>query len=144
VTAARTEEVLPSMPIPFPSEAWIQALKDKLNESDAYREAARTWEGDFYFIIKDPSGPADTVFYMDLWHGACRAAGTVTDPAARTPEFVIEAPLATWQKVLSRKLDPIQGLLTRQLILKGQLLKVMRVPRAATELVRCCTQVGAD
>jgi putative sterol carrier protein len=135
------------MAIPFPSDGWVKALMTKLNESGAYREAARHWEGDFYFIVVPDGGAAHgsaVTLYMDLWHGECRDAYEVLDPAARTPEFVIEAPLSFWRKVLNGRLDPIQALVTRQLKLKGQLVKVMRAPRAAAELVRCCGQVETE
>ena len=135
------------MPIPFPSDAWVRALKAELNNSPAYREAASSWEGDFYFIVAPDPGPAPApcgtpvTLYMDLWHGECRAAYEVQDVGALTPEFIIEAPLKFWRSVLSGRLDPIQALVTRQLRLKGPMLKVMRAPRAAAELVRCCGRV---
>jgi putative sterol carrier protein len=132
------------MPIPFPSDAWIKALMAELNASDAYREAARNWEGDFYFVVTPEHDAPGTTLYMDLWHGQCRAAYEVLDPLARTPEFVIEAPLSFWRKVVSGRLDPIQALVTRQLRLKGQLVKVMRAPRAAAELVRCCARIPTE
>jgi putative sterol carrier protein len=68
----------------------------------------------------------------------------VPDPALQAPAFVIEAPLATWRRVLEQKVDPIQALITRQLKLKGQLLKVMQAPRAAMELVHCCTLIDTE
>lgn len=133
------------MPIPFPSDAWIQALMAELNSSPAYREAASHWEGDFYFIVAPDSGTEawgrPVTLYMDLWHGECRTACEVLDPSAHTPEFIIEAPLKFWRSVLTGRLDPIQALVTRQLKLKGPMLKVMRAPRAAAELVRCCGRV---
>jgi putative sterol carrier protein len=132
------------MAIKFPSDEWVKALMVELNQSPAYREAAKNWEGDFYFIVGAQDGVPATHLYMDLWHGECRAAYAVPDPQAKSPEFAIEAPLATWRKVLSHQLDPIQGLITRQLKLRGQLLKVMKAPRAASELVRCCTLIDTE
>ena len=135
------------MPIPFPTDSWIRALMVELNNSPAYREAAANWEGDFYFVVTpDPSpapaaGVQPVTLYMDLWHGECRAAYEVQDPSAHTPEFAIEAPLRFWRSVITGRLDPIQALMTRQLKLKGPMLKVMRAPRAAAELVRCCGRV---
>jgi putative sterol carrier protein len=130
------------MPIQFPTEAWVKALMAELNQSAGYREAAKNWEGDFYFVVNaGPGIPRDMFLYMDLWHGECRAAYAVEDPAAKSPEFAIEAPLPIWRKVIEKKLDPIQGLVTRQLKLKGNLVKIMRVPKAAFELVNCCTRI---
>lgn len=132
------------MGIKFPSDDWMKALMAELNQSASYREAARNWEGDFYFVISAQDSVPATSLYMELWHGECRAAHVVDDPRARSPEFVIEAPLAVWRKVLVRQLDPIQALITRQLRLKGQLVKIMRAPRAAAELVHCCTLIDTE
>ncbi len=132
------------MSFPFASEAWIKALQSELNQSPSYHDSARNWEGDFYFVITLEGGAPPIYLYMDLWHGECRAANLVADPAARSPEFVIEAPLATWRKVIEKKLDPIQGLVTRQLKLKGPLIKVLRAPMAAMNLVQCCTHIDTE
>jgi putative sterol carrier protein len=129
------------MPIPFASEAWLMALQDEINRSEPYRAAAKNWEGDFYFVVSaDRVSPA-VYLYVDLWHGECRAAYVAEKSNSYVPEFVIEAPLATWQKVVQKKLDPIQGLVTRQLKLRGPLGKVLRAPLAAMLLVQCCTRI---
>ena len=39
----------------FPSDDWIKALMVEVNNSESYRKAAKTWEGDFYFIAS-PEG----------------------------------------------------------------------------------------
>jgi len=124
------------------SAEWLKALKESINSSQAYADAARTWEGDFYFII-DPGGAIEKeiVMYMDLWHGACREAYPVADRSEKTPVFVINAPESVWRKVIGKKLDPIQGLMTRQLKLKGDIVKIMKAVKAAKELVECTTRV---
>ncbi len=133
------------MAIQFPSDEWIKALMAQLNNSANYHEVARNWEGDFYFIVTaSPGVPQDVFLYMDLWHGECRDAYRVDDPAQKTPEFRISAPLAAWRKVVEGKLDAMQGLATRQLKLQGNMLKILRVPKAATELVHCCTLIDTS
>jgi putative sterol carrier protein len=130
------------MAIMFPTQEWIAALMIEINRSKAYREAASTWEGDFYFVV-EPEGNfrEKVILYMDLWHGECRNASLIHNDDNKTPEFTISAPLSRWRKIIEKKLDPIQGLVTRQLILKGNLMKIMKVPKAALELVNCCTLV---
>jgi len=126
----------------FPSDEWIKALMAEVNKSDGYREAAKTWEGDFYFVINaGPGVPDDVYLYMDLWHGECREAYEVADASEKSPEFVIRAPLPAWRKVIEAQVDPIRALMTRQLKLKGTMTKIMKHPKAATELVNCCTLV---
>ncbi len=129
----------------FPSDEWVKALMADLNQSAAYAEAAKNWEGDFYFVV-EPGGTLDhpTMLYMDLWHGQCRDAFAVADEAAKSPVFRMTGPVATWKKVLTKKLDPIQALVTGQLKLKGNMVMVMKNVKAAKELVESCTRVDTE
>ena len=133
------------MAIKFPSDEWIKALMQELNKSQAYRDAAKDWEGDFYFIVEPEGGlEKQVILYMDLWHGECRSAYVVADEKEKTPAFRIRAPLSNWRRVIEKKLDPIQALVTRQLKLQGDLMKVMKSPKAAMELVNCCSLVPTE
>jgi putative sterol carrier protein len=129
----------------FGSDGWVQAFHEAINSSKAYEEAAKTWEGDFYFIV-EPSGSMKEPIYMyvDLWHGKSRKAFIAKGISEMNPEFVISAPAGTWRKIIEKKLDPIQGLITRQLKLKGNMGKIMRAVRAAQELVNCTTKVPTE
>lgn len=127
------------MAIDFATDAWIKALKDELNSSDAYRSAAKKWEGDFYFVIESDDG--DKHLYLDLWHGEAREAMAIADPSSKTPEFILAAPIKTWRGVLDKKIDPIKGIMTRQLKLSGPMVKVMKAPKAAIELVECASNL---
>lgn len=125
----------------FPSDEWIAALMEVVNRSDAYARAAEKWEGDLNFIVEPGPGlPKPACLYMDLWHGSCRNAGQFP-VGQKNAEFEISAPLATWRQVLDGKLDPIMGLTTRRLKLKGNLMKILKTPKAAIELVNCARQV---
>jgi putative sterol carrier protein len=124
------------------SEDWLKSWVEAINSSPAYAEAARTWEGDFYIIIDAGDGvEEEIILYVDLWHGKCRGAFVAPDRSAKDPEFVISAPEPAWRKVIAKKLDPIQGMMTRQLKLKGNMVKIMKAVKAAKELVECVTQV---
>ncbi len=124
------------------SEEWLNALAEAINNSPAYAEAAKTWEGDFYFIV-EPGGniKEEIIMYLDLWHGECREACVCAERSAKDPAFVISAKESSWHKVIDKKLDPIQGMMTRQLKLKGDMVKIMKAVKAAKELVGCATQV---
>ncbi len=129
----------------FGSEEWVKALQQELNASPAYAEAAKNWEGDFYFVV-DPEGPVTSpmYLYMDLWHGNCREAFVAQDKNAKTPAFVMSGLYSKWQKVVLAQLDPIQALMTGQLKLKGNMVMVMKNVKAAQEIVRACTRIETD
>lgn len=126
----------------FATDEWVKALQAELNASDAYKKAAEKWEGDFYFVVEQgPGVPEDTYLYLDLWHGEARDAYLQDDPASRPTAFELRAPLEVWQGVLGKKIDPIRGIMGRQLKLKGNMMKIMKSPKAATELVECAARV---
>ena len=129
----------------FPSEEWVAEFHDAVNGSEAYAKAAENWEGDFYFVV-EPEGEMseEAILYIDLWHGKSRAASLVADRSEKSPEFVISAPVSVWKKVIEGKLDPIQGMMTRQLKLRGNMVKIMKAVKAAKELVNCCTMVESE
>ncbi len=127
------------MAFKFPSPEWTAAFEAEINSSDAYANAAKQWEGDVLLVIDESPG-----IYLDLWHGKCRGACLVADVTTVTPEFKIIAPMDKWQSVLAGKLDPVQGMVTRQLKLVGNLVKIMKNVKASQELVRCATKVPTE
>ena len=133
------------MGIPFATDEWAKALMAKINASEAYKKAAAKWEGDFYFVTTKGQGIAeDTYLYLDLWHGVARDAYLVEDPAAKKVAFELSAPLEVWRKVMDKKLDPIAGIMKQQLKLKGNMMTIMKTPKAATELVAAAMSIDTE
>ncbi|MCF2136634.1 MAG: SCP2 sterol-binding domain-containing protein [Candidatus Thorarchaeota archaeon] len=125
----------------FPSEEWIAKYMEALNSSSAYEEAAKTWEGDFIFqidadgeIIKEPIR-----FYLDLWHGKCKAA-RMAGPDD-TAEFVYAGAYSSWKALFAGKVHPIKGIMQRKFALTGNYGKVMRATKAAMELVATAASI---
>ncbi len=129
------------MAIEFATDEWIKALEAKLNSSDKYKQAAAKWEGDFYFVVEPDEGGDSTYLYLNLYHGDASEGQLMADPSSKKAAFELSAPLSVWKGVLDHKIDPIRGIMTRQLKLKGNMMKVMKAPKAATELVECATQI---
>ena len=51
----------------FPSEEWVKLYMEQLNVNKNYEEAAKTWEGDFLFVIQaDAELKEPSTMYMDL------------------------------------------------------------------------------
>lgn len=131
----------------FGTQEWGNAFMEAVNGSKAYEDAAKTWEGDFYFVIEPGAGQKDTgIMYVDLWHGKCRKVEVVLEAEKDKykPEFVLSAQVPVWRKVAEKKLDSIQAMVTRQLKLQGNMGKIMRAVKAAQELVNCVTTVKTE
>ena len=129
----------------FPSREWLDAFKEALNRSEAYAQAAKRWEGDFYFVITPEGSLRKPVYlYVDLWHGKCREAHPVENPEEKNPAYRLKASPRVWKRIITKELDPIKGIMTRQLLLEGDMLQVMRSVKAARELVNCVAQVPTE
>ena len=129
----------------FPSEEWIKALSDLLNASESYQRSAKDWEGDFIFIADaDDTYPETAYLHLQLHHGSSPGAAMVEPDDLPETEYTINAPFSTWRKVIDGKLNPIQGMMTGQLKLQGDLMKIMRYPKAAQEIVSCCAKIPTD
>ena len=129
----------------FPSDEWIKALSELLNTSESYQRSAKDWEGDFIFVAEaDETYPETAYLYLQLYHGSSAGAAMVDPDDLPETEYTINAPFATWRKVIDSKLDPIQGMMTGQLKLRGDLMMIMRYPKAAQEIVSCCAKIPTD
>ena len=108
------------------TEAWAQAYCRKLNESEAYRKAASTWEGSLALAVRpDPKAgfPKGVAVVLDLWHGACRGA--------------------TAEEVLEGRLEPLSALMRGLLELKkGTIAALAPYAQAAQELVKVAREVA--
>lgn len=130
------------MAFKFPSDAWIKELSRQLNASEAYERSAKDWEGDFIFVAEPDENYADTAYlFLGLYHGKSTDAAMLASETDREAEFIIRAPFSAWRQVIEGKLDPIQGMMTERLRLSGNMMKIMRYPKAAKEIVACCAQV---
>ncbi len=128
----------------FPTDEWFQALVTLINASEEYRDAAAGWEGDIAFqILAEPDrGFPETVWgYLDLWHGTCRGGGVVSDAQAASAAYTLTAPYTRWKDVVLGELDPVKGMMQGKLRVRGDLPRIVREVRAASELVRLTGEV---
>jgi putative sterol carrier protein len=133
------------MAFKFPSDEWIKELSVQLNASESYEKSAKDWEGDFVFIVEpDDTYPDAAYLYLGLYHGKSPDAAALSSLDERETEFVLSAPFRVWRQVIEGKLDAIQGMMTKKLKVKGNMMKIMRYPKAAKEIVSCCALIPTD
>jgi putative sterol carrier protein len=129
----------------FPSEEWAAAFRDAINQNEAYREAAKAWEGDIVFLVRmpDPTAASPGV-HLALAHGTCSSASYYPDAREVSSEFVYEGSPENWKKLLAGETDPVKAILEGTFRIKGNLAKAMRFTRAAKELVETAAKIPTD
>lgn len=129
----------------FGTEEWIKAYMEELNSNEAYAESAKTWEGDFVFIVrKDGPLDHDLYFWIDLYHGKARDGRALSSADEVKAAYTFDGSYANYVRLVEGTLDPIQGLMTGKFKLKGNMAKVMRHVKAANELVRTITLIDTQ
>ena len=133
------------MGIKFATEEWVKAACKELNSSKDYMDAAKNWEGDMYFIIEPEGAFKEKVIeYFDNYHGECRATAIIADEGSKTPAYRFWAPYGIWKQILQAKMDPIKAMMSGKLNLKGDMGQIMKMPRAAVELVNCFLKIDTE
>ena len=120
-------------------------MSEHLNASEDYERSAKAWEGDFTFVIEPDDAFADTAYlFLALHHGKSPGGQALEDLSDAQTEYTISAPYSTWRKVVEGRLDPIQGLMTKQLKLNGNMMMIMRYPKAAKEIISCTKLIPTE
>ena len=133
------------MPIPFPSDAWVKALKDVVNLDADYAQAAQNWEADVIFHVEpDSLVPKPMLMYVDLWHGQCRDAYEVASLDDKKAAFVLAAPASVLIRIIQGKLDPMQAMITRQLKVHGSMVYMMKNVPTVLKFVKCASKVDSE
>ncbi len=134
----------------FPSEEYVQAVMDVLNNDEQYAEIAKNWEGDILFLIEPDKGIESAGFpmtlYFDLWHGKCREVRVIDPEVEEVPDaaYTLIAPQANYLRVLRGELHPMQAMVTRRLKVEGSMAYMLRNVPTVLSFVRCCSSVEIE
>jgi len=130
------------------TQEWAVLWSECINQSEAYRKAAATWEGAIALImsVDESMGiPTERFVVADLWHGESRGATALERQLCDDAPYAITATPANWKNVLKGKTDPIVGLTVGKLKLtRGGLFALLPYAKAAKELVGAAMQVDTS
>ncbi|MDH5510741.1 MAG: SCP2 sterol-binding domain-containing protein [Nitrospinota bacterium] len=129
----------------FPSDGWTQSFGRVINASADYKQRGKNWRaGAVSFIVTaapEIGMTQDFGMFLDLHEGECRSARSCTLAEAEKAPFMIRAEYGWWKSVIRGSLEPVRGLITGKLKLKGDLTVIVRHIGAAKSLAECAAQV---
>ncbi len=131
----------------FPSKQWLELFKDEINGSEAYRTAARKWEGSFIFVIEaDNRFRNEGIVFVDLWHGTCREVRVLSSLGEIRSDYVWRGRYSDWYRLLKGELDAPQGVVSGKFQVSGSVMTLLSrgSPFAANELVVCARKVPTE
>lgn len=118
---------------------WAEAWAEELRGSEAYRKAAKSWEGG---ISLELTGDDERAVFLDLWHGECRAARIASAEDRSAAAFIIQADMDAWRRILAGDLDPIYGIMSGKLKLaRGNMAGLLPFVEASKQLVAAAARI---
>ncbi len=129
------------------SDDWFRKFVVRINSNTKYREAAKDWEDDLILFIKGDRDSENLrsginkVVLLSLYHGECKDLEFIDRVPDRFRGYVIEANASTWEKILNGKADIITAILAGTVKVTGDMKKLIRYMKAATELVKSARDV---
>ncbi|MFB6138966.1 MAG: SCP2 sterol-binding domain-containing protein [Halosimplex sp.] len=134
------------MTVTLPGEAdeWADRLQARLNDREAFAEAAAGFDATFRFAIlpDDRYDGEPVVLTVVVADGACVAARG-HDPDADY-DFGLAGPYAVWVDLLTDDLDVTEAVMGGSLEFEGSEMQLLSNREAVTELVRAAQRVEAE
>ena len=133
----------------FPSDEWIQAWRERLNDNEEYAEKGQGWgvgfNGDFVFHVQaDDRLPEDRYFYVGLKDGECTEAREIDDPDAVDAGFAYRGDYADWVALNDGDIGPIDGMMSGVFDIEGDMQKVLQYSEAAVTMTETGRGLDTD
>ncbi|NIM02157.1 MAG: hypothetical protein GTO30_11850 [Acidobacteria bacterium] len=130
----------------FGTPEWAAALKQEINGSSEYRNAANRWGVDFngnlLFVFEaDERNPEQRALMLKLSGGACQDAEFVSEPSHPDAGFVLRGPAHLWREILDRKTMAATAILTGKLRVEGERMQLLKHTAANRALIHCTASV---
>jgi len=133
----------------FLTQQWVRFLFETLNKDAEYAEGARDFEGRVLIEVQPSQGFLETSYlYLDVADGKCREAKLIKDLSSVKADYTFSGTYSKWIKILTRKTDLNQALLSGELGLKAEAKEKRKLwtkhLRANYMLGNCMTKIPTE
>ena len=125
------------MAVMFPSEEWLNELKDSLNADRAFEKAAAKWEGSLVMHVQpDELLDKETIMWIDPYHGKIRDAKIINSLDEEKSEFVLGAKYATWKAIINGEMDSMKAMMKGKIKVQAKLTTLLKQTKASNALIK--------
>jgi putative sterol carrier protein len=133
----------------FGTAEYAQALRDEINGSSEYRNAASHWgvgfNGHLLFAFEaDDTLPAPLYLLLRLKAGRCEGAEFVSGPAHPDAGFTLRAPFRLWREILERRTLAATAILTGKMKIEGDKITLLKHAGSSRSLIHCTASVPTE
>lgn len=136
-------------PIPFGTPEWAAALREALNGSSEYRNAASKWgvgfNGNLLFAFEtDAALTRPITLFLELAGGRCARAEFLAGGSRPDVGFTLRAPFSLWKEVLERRTLAAAAILTGKMKVDGDRLTLLKYAGANRALIHVTAGVPTE
>ena len=125
------------MAVMFPSEEWLNELKDSLNADKAFEKAAGKWEGSLVMNVQaDELLDKEMIMWIDPYHGKIRDAKVLGSLDEQQSEFVLGAQYSTWKAIINGEMDSMKAMMKGKIKVQGKLTTLLKQSKASNALIK--------
>ena len=125
------------MAVMFPTEEWLNELKDSLNADKAFEKAAAKWEGSLVMNVQaDELLDKETIMWIDPYHGKIRDAKVISSLEEEKSEFVLSAKYSTWKSIINGEMDSMKAMMKGKIKVQGKLTALLKQTKASNALIK--------
>ncbi|MFC7141220.1 SCP2 sterol-binding domain-containing protein [Halosimplex aquaticum] len=130
--------------LPGDADEWADQLQAKLNDREAFTEAAAGFDATFRFdILPDERYDGNPItLTVVITDGACVAARG-SDPNAEY-DFGLRGPYAAWVDLLEDEIEVTEAVMGGAFEFEGSEMRLLNRREAVTELVRAAQSVDTE
>ena len=126
------------MPVQFLSQEWTAELQQRLNEDQAFRQAAASAKATIQNVINADGGPKR--YWMRIEAGSVEmGAGD-----AEGPDATIEQDYDTAVALAKSELNAVTAFMTGKIRINGSMMLLMQLQGALSELAKVMQDIDVD
>lgn len=130
----------------FGTPEWAELLREEINASSEYRNAASKWgdgfNGNVLLVFeKDAALAEPRQLLVRLAGGACLGTEFLEGPLRADAGFVLRAPFSLWREILDRKTLAATAILTGRMSIDGDRVILLKFLSAHRALIHCAASL---
>jgi hypothetical protein len=133
----------------FPSEEWMRAWRETVNDDEEYAERAADrgveFDGDVVFhLVADDRLPEDRLFLAELAGGAVRDTYGIASLDDADGGLVYRGAYTDWVRLTDGEVGAIEGLMAGTFEVDGDMQRILQFSDAAARLVDAAAEIDSD
>ena len=126
------------MPVQFLSDEWVDELRERLNQSEAFRSSIAGKTATIQNVIATSDGT------KRYWFRIADGSVDLQSGDAPTPDATIEQDEATAAGLARGEINPVGAFMSGKLKINGSMMLLMQLQGALSELAKVMQEIDVD